>query len=293
MTPSTSPSDPAGRGGPILAVIDTPPAPPGWEDARAQLVRIVDPLGRAVAWLAPAHGGGCVGFAVRPSGERGAAWLHLFQAAEPAAARGGTGCVVRCALVTEEPREEQGLTDGWRFVERDPTAATLAATLAEDVPADRRERAGGLHLRFSAALTGGTLTLDLLAENRAPADLRLRLGLELGLLSVPLSDAAGTLHVELPGSPLRQDSGTRANIPPGAVAKLGGADALLGIEVEFLAGVSRLHYLARGGREIVSLLASAGKEPGDILTVEAGAAFQMAVALRVALAAQGNPGPAR
>lgn len=288
MKSSTSPSDPGGRRGPSLAVIDTPGAPSDWEDARAELVRIVDPLGRAVAWLAPAHRGRCVGFAVRPSGERGTAWVQLFPAASPRESS-AAGCGVHCALLSDDARGATALGRRWRFVERDPTAATLAASLEADAPAYARDHVGGLQLHFSAALNQGRLALDIVALNRAAHDLRLRLGLDLALLGVPLRDAAGSIPVELPGSPLRQDmADTRLDIAPHAVAKLGAPTTPVGVEVELVAGVSRLRYRAPGAADVVSLVACAGDEPGGMVTVEAGGTIHMAVALGVTWLTQGN-----
>jgi hypothetical protein len=145
-------------------VIDAPPAPPGWEDARADLIRIVDPLGRGVAWLAPAHGGRCVGYAARPSAEKGTPWTQLLHT---------DGGGVRCSLLSD------GLTpdNGWRFVERDPTAAHLETSL------------GALGLRFSATLSQGGLELSVSATNIGFEPLRLHLGLELALADAALRDA--------------------------------------------------------------------------------------------------------
>src|SRR5918999_467527 len=146
MTSSTSPFS-LGRGGePSLAVIDTPAAPPGWEDARAQVVRLVDPLGRAVAWLAPGAGGGCIGFAVRPSGERGAEWVHIFQPAPPTAWLGRAGEAgeiagggVHCTFAEVESGGVHRTLGAWQFVERDPTTVTLAIALgAARVPESGR-----------------------------------------------------------------------------------------------------------------------------------------------------------
>ena len=44
---------------------DLPAAPPGWDEASRPPIRIVDPMGGAVAWLPPDVGAICVGFAVR------------------------------------------------------------------------------------------------------------------------------------------------------------------------------------------------------------------------------------
>ncbi|PZR85343.1 MAG: hypothetical protein DLM67_25900, partial [Candidatus Nephthysia bennettiae] len=113
-------------------MIDTPLGPPGWEDARAHLVRIVDPLGRAVAWFAPDFGGTCVGFAVRPSGRREGGWVHVLHSAGTDDLRDSldvSGLRVSYALKPTSPRsviaDPLGSplpTQPWQFIERDPTA---------------------------------------------------------------------------------------------------------------------------------------------------------------------------
>jgi hypothetical protein len=144
-------------------VIDTPSAPPGWDDARAELIRIVDPLGRGVAWLAPGHRGRCVGYAVRPSGEKGTPWTHLFGARAP-----GTrteGCGPSCAVIQDDDTE-QHISPAWRFVERDPTAARLEAVT------DR------LTLACSATLDRGILELTFAVTNISQSPLRIRMTLD-------------------------------------------------------------------------------------------------------------------
>lgn len=290
MMSSTSPSNTGGRRGPSLAVIDTPAAPPGWEGARTELIRIVDPLGRAVAWLAPAFGGRCVGFAVRPSDERGTAWVQLFHSVAPAALReaaGETGCRVACAVATPGSRGTTEVGESWRFVERDPTAAVLAATLGGAAAAPPRPREGRedrVSLRFSAALDAGTLALDLAVANGAAVPCRLRPGLHLSFDGSVLGDATGAIRADLPGRPLRQETAdVRVDIPPGALVRLGGSDTTARVEIGLIAGVSRLSYAAPGGRAFASLLASAAAPPDGMTTLEAGATFRMAVALRATL----------
>ena len=293
MTRSTSPSDRAGRARPGLAVIDTPAAPPGWEDARARLVRIVDPLGRAVAWLAPAHGGGCVGFAVRPAGAHGTDWVHVFHA-EPSptlreAPQGG-GCGVCCALVDAGPGAAKAPAGGWRFVERDPTAATLATALVGNATGAAGGHDSGVHLSFSADLTDGALALHLVAENRATEVRKLHLGLRLALVGSLFGPAPGSIRVDLPGSNLRQDTGdTGAGFPPQAVVGLGGPDTPLRVAVALVAGVTRLRYLAPGERGVVGLVANAGDGPDSILALNPGETCQLAVVLDVAVPVTGYP----
>lgn len=287
MTPSTSPFDLGRRGGPGLAVIDTPPAPPGWEDARANVVRIVDPLGRAVAWLAPAFGGRCVGFAVRPPGERGTEWVHVFHSADPAALRAApreTGCGVRCTLAVEGACGATVSEDDWRFIERDPTTATLATTLGGDAMGDPAGRYGGVQVHFCAALHDGALALDLCAENRAATALRLHLGMHLAFVESLWRDVDDATPTNFPGRPSHQDvANTRIDIPPGAIVRLGGSDTPISAALTLITGVSQLCYLAPGAQGFASLLASADASPTGMMTLEAGATFCLAVALRVVL----------
>src|SRR4051812_45347463 len=106
---------------------DTPPAPPGWAGHGAELLRIVDPLGRAIAWLAPGFGGACVGYAVRQSEGEDGPWRQILRAAGPPARRYtplNLGCTILAPTLAypEAARLARGL-----FVERDPTAAACAA----------------------------------------------------------------------------------------------------------------------------------------------------------------------
>ncbi len=163
-------------------MIDTPSAPPGWEDARAELIRIVDPLGRGVAWLAPGYRGRCVGYAVRPSGEKGTPWAHRFDAREPGARAEGCGPV--CTVV-EDDGAEQHLSPTWRFVERDPTFARLEAVT------DR------LALTFTATLDRGILELTFTVTNISRDPLRLRLALETAPDTILASE---TVNLDLEGT---------------------------------------------------------------------------------------------
>jgi hypothetical protein len=290
MTPSISPSDPRGRRGPGLAVIDTPVAPPGWEGARSQLVRIVDPLGQAVAWLAPAFGGRCVGFAVRPSGEHGTAWIHLFHGAGSHAAPHASGCGAACTLVTPGADPTSGGGADWQFIERDPTAATLAA--AYGVTGAAGGHADDLRLRFSAALADGALLLDLVAENTATAAIKLRLGLELHLVASVLVEPREPLGADHPGSAAdRAGAETMDNPPPGAVVRLGGAAAALNAEITPRTAVTRIHPLPPHATGCIGLIASAVPRPDRILTLAAGATCHLAVALRPFVG--GAPDPER
>lgn len=146
---------------------DTPPAPPGWAGQGAELLRIVDPLGRAIAWLAPGFGAACVGYAVRQGDDEHGPWRHLFRAAGPRALREAP-LDYGCMILGPTPAEpEAARLARWRFVERDPTAVVCAA------------QCDAVHLTLGARLDDGALHLDLLATNAGISELPLQLGLRL------------------------------------------------------------------------------------------------------------------
>ena len=146
---------------------DTLPAPPGWAGQGAELLRIVDPLGRAIAWLAPGFGGACVGYAVRPGAGEDSPWHQILRAAGPHALRDAP-LDYGCAILGPTPAEPEAARSArWRFVERDPTAAVCAA------------QCDTIHLTLSARLDVGALRLDLLATNKGTAASPLALGLRL------------------------------------------------------------------------------------------------------------------
>lgn len=63
----------------LPAPVDLPAVPSGWESEAEQVIRIIAPDGRAAAWLAPAHGANCIGYAVRrPEG-----WVQVFAVEAP------------------------------------------------------------------------------------------------------------------------------------------------------------------------------------------------------------------
>ncbi len=148
-----------------LAVIDTPSCPPGWEESRAQLIRIVDPSGCAVAWFAPEYGAMCVSFAVRASNQHGTKWtpiLHSMEPRESPQSQSESGCVVRYVLSSGSPKPIQP----WRFLARDPTALTME-TVVLAASGDRGgEGDDGLYLHLTAHLDDATLVLDLQAQNQ-------------------------------------------------------------------------------------------------------------------------------
>lgn len=146
---------------------DTPVAPPGWVGMGAELLRIVDPTGRAIAWLAPGFGANCVGYAAQQDGAAAGEWQHLLRAGGPRELRAqsiDSGCAV---LGPEVGGGGSAHDAAWRFVERDPTAATCAV------------RVGSIRLALTAWLEDAALHLDLLATNEGPEAVVVAPGLRL------------------------------------------------------------------------------------------------------------------
>ncbi|HEY8598791.1 MAG TPA: hypothetical protein VIL85_10190 [Thermomicrobiales bacterium] len=169
---------------------DTPPAPPGWAGQGAELLRIVDPRGRAIAWLAPGFGGACVGYAVRQGDDDHGLWHQILRAAGPRALRAAPldyGCV---PLGPTPAEPEAARLARWRFVERDPTAATCAV------------QCDTVRLTLSTRLDDGALHLDLLATNAGQTAVSLALAFRLCF--------ADNLHVEntAGATRLHSDDGT-------------------------------------------------------------------------------------
>lgn len=171
------------------AVFDTPTAPPGWEGSGVDLIRIVDPLGGAIAWLAPDLGATCVGYAVRRSGVQGVRWTHVFGSAGPRALLARPDCY-GCAILSTRPCRWPDANVGlrlrdalalrrWRFIERDPTATVLETSFAPEGEDDgRKDRRSDIRLRLTARLDDAALSLDLEAHNEGDETIFLRLGIQ-------------------------------------------------------------------------------------------------------------------
>jgi hypothetical protein len=98
------------------ARFETPGPPAGWDELRMSLVRIVDPLGDAIAWFAPDAGGVCVGYAVRQLAPQGTRWIQILGSA--GRDEGSTDAGLQ--VLTTHPAPHR-----WALIERDPTAASL------------------------------------------------------------------------------------------------------------------------------------------------------------------------
>ncbi len=161
---------------------ETPPAPPGWTGQGATLIRIVDPLGDAIAWLAPDYGGACVGYAIRRDDASGTHWHQILRASSPREWRGDPRAIGVTILGPTADDPDAASQTRWQLVERDPTAATCAA------------RCGPARLLYTARLEAASLHLDLRAEQATDRPQPLALGLRLTFaddLRRTADDAAG------------------------------------------------------------------------------------------------------
>jgi hypothetical protein len=140
-----------------------PASPTYWDGPALNLIRIIDPLGEAIAWFSPDHGACCAGYAVREASgftRSGTSWRDIV-AGSP-------------SNPTVTASEHDAATDAsWRFVERDPASCTMDWTLntVEHVE----------HRRLTATLTDARLSLVLLVHNAGsepiPAGARMRIAL--------------------------------------------------------------------------------------------------------------------
>lgn len=108
-----------------MAVYRTPPPPGAW--AGSDIVRIVDPLGLAIAWVAPELGGACIGFSVRE--DTGSSWRTVFET-EPPRDHGvddllGLEPLIGTDESTVLPARMSG--ERWSMLERDPTTVTVGS----------------------------------------------------------------------------------------------------------------------------------------------------------------------
>lgn len=150
---------------------DTPTAPPGWAGQGATLIRIVDPTGRAIAWLAPDFGASCVGYAVRDEDIEQGGWRQVLHASSPRELRADPlACGVTVLGPEPEGRGSAHLAR-WRFAERDPTAATCVIN------------DNSLRLELAARLEDAALHLELRATNVGTAPISIELGLGCRLAS--------------------------------------------------------------------------------------------------------------
>ncbi len=243
-----------------LAAFSTPPAPPGWEGARGHLIRIVDPLGGAIAWLAPDFGANCVGYAVRSPGTD---WMQVFHSAGPDALRtqpDGYGC----AILTGLPGQDDDLPD-WQFIERDPTAALLGAslrTVRQDATTER------VQVRLTARLDAGALSLDLEAHNRGAEPVAMSLGMQ-------PTFATGLLDPQI------HLGGARTHLRDGAMVNLAGSDHRIHVTLTLTSGIRTLRPRLSTDQQAVSLALFSYNPAEGPIVLPAGARVRIAVSIDV------------
>ena len=176
---------------------DTPAAPLGWAGQGADLIRIVDPTGRAIAWLAPGLGSNCVGYAVRRDD---GTWRHLLHSGDPRDLRRDP-LAHGCAILGPEP-DGPGSAHraAWQFAERDPTAATCT------------HQGGAIRLDLTARLEDAALHLALVATNVGPEPSPIAPGLRLCLADEFRRAAVNARHSPDLGAFVGEDATLRLTI---------------------------------------------------------------------------------
>lgn len=237
---------------------DLPPAPAGWDESGRPLIRIVDPSGEAVAWLAPDFDATCVGFVVRRAGALGDGWTPVFRPAElpPAFVRRRVhgGCRVLVALPdrpspTESTARAPAMTPRrrWRLIERDPTAVVHETQVTvRTTDADGQPGPGLLRLRLAARLDDGILSLELAARNESLQAAAVGLGFRPTFASrtangLPAPDRGGRIGISL-------DAGIRHQVVQALRSRPGFSIALLGY-----APGRGLAHLPPGGRTRIAV----------------------------------------
>lgn len=264
---------------------EPPAVPPGWKDAAGALLRIADPAGDAVAWVAPGHGANAIGFAVRYRG----GWAQVLHSAGPqalAARPTRYGCPLLCpfpglvpgARYTWRGRDYSlppNLPDGrsfahgfahlrpWHVIGSSPDAVTAEFVTPSALTA--AERAGypfAIRLRLTGRLVGGALLLGLEATNEGPDVAPVGLGLHPYFDPAFLADDRARLRAMLPGRAERLLAGA---YPTGETRPVAPATVALPPAGE-MALLSRTAL----GHDRVATLMSAGGGPRVALTLEAG-----------------------
>lgn len=156
-------------------VFDMPASPEGWGSSPARLMRIIDPLGNAIAWFAPEFGGSCAGYAVRQAVDTASgsqsSWHHVIP---------GSVSDVSNVVQWNDDRTTQS---SWRFVERDPASCTM-----EWIPEDASEADPWL---LTASLANAQLSLFLRIHNSGPEPLQTGVCLQFVMSSAPRISTRG------------------------------------------------------------------------------------------------------
>jgi hypothetical protein len=149
-------------------VFDMPSSPSGWHASSESLLRIIDPLGSAIAWFAPELDACCAGYAVRipqdATSRSQPEWRDIVVASNRE----------RSAVTTGN---DEGGASRWHFVERDPASCTMEWAPDQNPHGER--------WRMVASLTDARLSLLLQVCNAGTELLRTRYRLRLLLSSPP------------------------------------------------------------------------------------------------------------
>lgn len=106
-----------------MTVFTAPGVPDGWH--RSEVVRVVDPLGLAVAWIAPAQAGACIGFSSRET--TSLPWRSLL-VSDSMSDR--LACEVSCAQDEDHSVPLRSVASSSELSERDPTQVTVLVDVA-------------------------------------------------------------------------------------------------------------------------------------------------------------------
>lgn len=176
------------RRGPAFAL---PSIPPEWDAVDA--VRIVDPVGKAIAWFAPGFGARCLGFSAWDDRLSGA-WVQVFSPATRDAADHAIrrGCEVTIDVSADKIHESGDgpvmavrIPERWTMRERDPTSTRLEAVMSSQ--AEGGADALALRLQLDASLDDGRLFFAVGATNIGTAACLTRLGLQ---MTFPVGEVA-------------------------------------------------------------------------------------------------------
>ncbi len=225
----------------MLGVVGAPALPPHWDAAAVSPLRLEDPGGTAIAWVAPGHGGNCVGYIVR----RGDAWAPVLAGTSARALRQRPtrhGCPVLFPFpghalgaryawggrtyvlpvnAPSGPHHVHGFahTHAWQVLAQAPASVTLGFSTATDLrPDERAAYPFDVRLTLRVSVAGGALGLELEATNvgdrGAPVGLGLHPYVDPGLLG---GRRAG-VRACLPGTGERV---LRGGVPTGEVRVVG------------------------------------------------------------------------
>lgn len=202
-------------------VFEMPAAPTGREYSSAHLIRIVDPLGEAIAWFAPEIGACCASYAVRQV--RGASpaqsvwWREIITAS----------AVTRSSLSGPIGKNDGNAESTWRFVERDPASCTMEWKVGEGPQAE--------HWQMVASLADSRLSLSLRIWNAGTTPIQASAQLKL-TLSSPLDITIRTTSPTTNNDPgeHREDKGKRQHPDDGVVIAVEAAPGTSTVQTDYL-----------------------------------------------------------